>query len=439
MPTETIFIGSSSEGQRYAQVIASAIRKEHPSLRLRCWWHKEVFKQGEVFIETLEREVKSASSGIFVFSPDDLTEVREELRWMPRDNILLEYGMFVGLKGRPRVAIVQVGEAKLPSDLSGVTVARVGSRMDDDVLADEVMAQLRGWLDRLPTAANQDPHPGVTEVLAKLRPDLVSWPPRNVRHFDRTASQLLRSTYESTRTDNLGVNDVFARAAQLEAENSLSISAYDTTGPAGWIGPATYRYLAHQVREYLFANRTDGAWKPFVHEWLHKALVASLKRAAAKLKEQESLSRFDDSSYELPEVGVPKLQYSRVLLWTEEELDDPLAEPIINIHDAFRIPLFYAPVTNKSPEKELAFVVFEKRNGDCSALYGLRDNGYDTARDRTSLEGGLLGHRGYALDLYRKVLERDDLMLATDALWILRRSRQREERRSAGEKQTTGV
>ena len=435
---QVVFVGSSLEGRQYAHSISTVLRQEWPSIDQRCWWHTDVFRAGEAFIESLERESQTATAAVFVFSPDDPAKVRERAERMPRDNVLFEYGMFVGLKGRRRVALVQVGDAKLPSDLAGITVVRVPKDSTEDTMRDIALAGLRGWVERL-ASNSADPMPTVTEILSGLRSKLEGWRPSEAHDFDRTASQLLRSTYESIRTDNRGVNTAFARLAEHEAKEAVSISAYDTTGPAGWMGPATYRYLAFQVREYLFANRLDGTFKLFVHDWLQSAVEHALEKAMYRPPYAESITPFDDAEAELPSAGIPKLQYSRVLVWTEEELSDPLAEPIINLHDAFRIPLFFVPVAEDAKEKELAFVVFEKRDGRSSALYGLRQFEYNTARDTESLNGGNIPGYGYALDLYKEILKRPDLMFASDARAGLDASRPHVQRHESLNARTHGA
>lgn len=414
--TETMFIGSSSEGLELTKVIAARLRAAYPTIKQRCWWHGEVFRHAETFIESLERESKAATCAVFVVTPDDEATIRKQERRIPRDNVIFEYGLFAALCGRSRVAIIQVDGAKLPTDLSGMSVAPVQTNGNEDELADNVVDALRNWTKRL-RALDADSLPAVSEFLADIRSSLSQWERDSVRRFDRTAAQLLRITAVSVLTDNQGVNKVFADLAEAQLPNCLSISAYDATGPAGWVGADTYRYLAAQVREYLYANGAADRWEPYVHDWLYAALTVCLERAAQRLMDRESKTRFDNEK--LPEVGEPRLQYSRILVWTREELADPSAEPIIDFHEAFRIPLFYLPVSERAAAKQAAFVVFEKRNHSCSALYGVKQYNYDTARDQTSLSSGRIPGLGDALEEYKRALLKPDLMLAKDARELL--------------------
>jgi predicted nucleotide-binding protein with TIR-like domain len=410
--TETMFIGSSSEGLPLAEVIAARLRVAHPTIKQRCWWHREVFRHAETFIESLERESKAATCAIFVVTPDDTATIREQEKEIPRDNVIFEYGLFAGLCGRSRVAIVQVNGAKLPTDLSGMSVAPVQTNDNEDEFADNVVDALRDWTKRL-KILDTDPLPAVSEFLLNIRPSLSQWERDSARRFDRTAAQLLRVTAVSALTDNQGVNKAFADLSEAQLPNCLSVSAYDATGPAGWVGADTYRYLAAQVREYLYANGAADRWEPYVHDWLYAALTVCLERATQRLVDGESKTRFDNEK--MPGVGTPRLQYSRILVWTREELADPSAEPIIDFHEAFRIPLFYLPVAERAAAKQVAFVVFEKRNHTCSALYGVKKHNYDTARDQTSLSSGRIPGLGDALEEYKRALLKPDLMLAKDA------------------------
>lgn len=62
---------------------------------------------------------------ILVLTPDDLVESRKKQLSSPRDNVLLELGLFIGGIGRKRTFIVydRTTEIKIPSDLAGVTFA----------------------------------------------------------------------------------------------------------------------------------------------------------------------------------------------------------------------------------------------------------------------------------------------------------------------------
>lgn len=405
---ETIFVGSSGEGLNHARAIVAELAKRSRPIQLHAWWHEGVFRQGETFIESLEREARWASAAIIVFTPDDPADVRGIEQRVPRDNVLFEYGLFVNALGRARVALVQLDDARIPSDLRNVTVISL-STSDQNVFLDSAVQALDRWLAHLP----QPLLPMLHDQLQASIPVLKQLEDSKRDRFDRSITHLVQTLLLSAISESQGVNDAFVALAEWELGDSISISAADATGPAGWLGPAPYRYIASQVREYLFANRVDGRWCPVVHGWLDAAMQRAFATAHDRFGMAESATRFDNTGEVRFEVGEPRLQYSRILLWTEDELADPVADAVISLHEAFSIPLFYLPVQADSREKQIAFVAFEKRSRPPCVLYGERADGYST-KDRYS-RNGMVPRLGNALSYYQTLLSRDDLAFALDA------------------------
>jgi hypothetical protein len=62
---------------------------------------------------------------VLVVAPDDLIQSRGTSQQAPRDNVLIEIGLFVGILDRERTFVVfeRDGKIKLPTDLAGVTLA----------------------------------------------------------------------------------------------------------------------------------------------------------------------------------------------------------------------------------------------------------------------------------------------------------------------------
>lgn len=57
---------------------------------------------------------------MFILAPDDMTFSKDETKPAPRDNVLFESGLFMGVLGRERVFLVydQAVGLKIPSDLA---------------------------------------------------------------------------------------------------------------------------------------------------------------------------------------------------------------------------------------------------------------------------------------------------------------------------------
>jgi hypothetical protein len=116
-----VFIGSSAEGLGVAEAI-------QVNLDYDCdveLWSQGVFGLSEGTLEALVDRLTQFDFAILILTPDDLVFSREEVKQSPRDNVLLELGLFIGALGRKRTFIVydRNSRIKVPSDLAGVTSA----------------------------------------------------------------------------------------------------------------------------------------------------------------------------------------------------------------------------------------------------------------------------------------------------------------------------
>jgi Predicted nucleotide-binding protein containing TIR-like domain len=114
-----IFVGSSSEGERYADA-ATNVLQEVGGLDVTHW--RDAFKQGSTFIEDLLTNLSRSDFGIFVFSTDDVLLIRGEEHQAPRDNVVLEWALFTGRLGRDRTFLLCPKGVRVPSDLAGMVV-----------------------------------------------------------------------------------------------------------------------------------------------------------------------------------------------------------------------------------------------------------------------------------------------------------------------------
>jgi predicted nucleotide-binding protein len=137
-----IFIGSSTETVKRGAVteIATWIsRKGHTPKR---WDDTGVLPATASIWDALVEVAHKVGAALFIFSPDDLTWHREAVVHLPRDNVLLEYGLFTGILGRSKVIMCVRHEAKIASDLHGI----IYCGLDDLPSARSV---LENWLDAL--------------------------------------------------------------------------------------------------------------------------------------------------------------------------------------------------------------------------------------------------------------------------------------------------
>jgi hypothetical protein len=191
--------------------------------------------------------------------------------------------------------------------------------------------------------------------------------------------------------------------------------------------------LTAQIRFYAEANATGQRWELEVGVSLHDAICRALLNAK-KQRLPRSRTPFDDPR-RLSWKGArrPRLEYARILLWSEEDLLDPVAALIIEIHLAFNVPLFFLNTARTA--RAFDFICFH-----C----GLRDgaaegapmsvgcvNSWDPEKQSFTLSHFRDGRvhanaddptRGvFAGDLFAEYLANEDLMFAADAKEMLER------------------
>jgi hypothetical protein len=83
-----------------------------------------VFELSDNALDNLIKAVSDCDFAVFVFQPDDIVRIRDQERRMARDNVVFEFGLFVGGLGKERVFyLVPKGSdgMRLPTDLIGVS------------------------------------------------------------------------------------------------------------------------------------------------------------------------------------------------------------------------------------------------------------------------------------------------------------------------------
>jgi hypothetical protein len=134
-PKPRLFIGSSSEGLPIAHVAEQQLQ----SIATTSIWTDAGFTTGRLLLEEIEKELKDFDFALLVASPDDLLVKRDQVGKVMRDNVLFEFGFFIGILGRRRTfLLVPDNEALiLPSDISGLLTATYSHLKDKT-------AELRG-------------------------------------------------------------------------------------------------------------------------------------------------------------------------------------------------------------------------------------------------------------------------------------------------------
>lgn len=129
----SVFIGSSREGLDVAREVELHLQDDAtPTI-----WKYGVFGLGSGTLETLMNALDRFDFAVMVLSKDDLLESRDKSYTAPRDNVILELGLFMGRLGRERTFIVHEEDPnlKIPSDLAGITLSPYHKREDHNMTA----------------------------------------------------------------------------------------------------------------------------------------------------------------------------------------------------------------------------------------------------------------------------------------------------------------
>ena len=119
-PRPVLFVGCSTEALSLGRAIQSALDYDPIIVKV---WTDGIFRPSQFPVESLEHELHLVDFAAVVLSPDDTIVSRDEKSDAPRDNLILELGLFMGALGRARTFLVcpRGVEIKIPTDLMGIT------------------------------------------------------------------------------------------------------------------------------------------------------------------------------------------------------------------------------------------------------------------------------------------------------------------------------
>ena len=149
-PRPVVFVGSSKESLHIAQAIRVDLKSPEVVVRL---WTDGVFVASQFGhpIIALEKQVREADFAILVLGPDDKVLSRNERSDAPRDNVILELGLFMGALSHKRTfMIIPRGcDIKIPTDLLGLTAMHYdpGDNEDIAISLGPACEQLRRTID----------------------------------------------------------------------------------------------------------------------------------------------------------------------------------------------------------------------------------------------------------------------------------------------------
>jgi hypothetical protein len=119
-----IFIGSSSEGLSTAEFVRDTLSNDFDCV---VWNDGTVFGLNVSYLDSLLKAGSMFDFGILVATKDDKTQSRKKGFDSPRDNVVFEFGLFMGRLGKFRTLILLEEGTKLPSDMNGITISTFNS------------------------------------------------------------------------------------------------------------------------------------------------------------------------------------------------------------------------------------------------------------------------------------------------------------------------
>lgn len=140
-----VFIAGSSESSEELMFLARLIEEEgHEPLP---WSKAGLFPLGNYVFEALQQVSREVDAALFVFNEDDRVWYRSDMTQQPRDNVLIEYGLFAGSLGIKNTIICYKGNPKIASDLKGVMLCDLNKPY-------KAQTELKQWLKRLQSAGS---------------------------------------------------------------------------------------------------------------------------------------------------------------------------------------------------------------------------------------------------------------------------------------------
>jgi hypothetical protein len=136
-----LFIGSSSEQIATLNEIITLIGDA-----VACTSWTNAFSFNKSGLDSLIKQTRLSDFAILLATKDDVTNTRGEAHATPRDNVIFEFGLFLGAAGPEKCYLIAEHDADLPSDLDGITVAKftrvAGQYNSLDKIVENIIVQI---------------------------------------------------------------------------------------------------------------------------------------------------------------------------------------------------------------------------------------------------------------------------------------------------------
>ena len=120
-----------------------AVWLEECGCSVQRWDEPGLFVPGEYVFQQLMSVSNSVDAAILIFGEDDKTWCRGGIVSSPRDNVLVEYGLFSSILGPKRTIICRVGNTKMPTDIDGIVYVEIAQDK-----MERARLEIKTWAER---------------------------------------------------------------------------------------------------------------------------------------------------------------------------------------------------------------------------------------------------------------------------------------------------
>lgn len=113
-----IFIGSSAKSLSISHQVGNLLADVGD-----CVVWSNAFTQNKSNLDSLIRQTKIADFSVLIATKDDILLKKDEIHDVARDNVIFEFGLFLGSTGTNRSYMLVEEGINLPTDLDGITLS----------------------------------------------------------------------------------------------------------------------------------------------------------------------------------------------------------------------------------------------------------------------------------------------------------------------------
>lgn len=254
-----IFIGSSIEGLSVAYSIQQNLTHDAEV----TVWDQGVFELSKTTIESLTSALEKSDFGIFVFNNDDIIRIRDIKKNTVRDNVLFEFGLFIGKLSRERVYFVIPSETELhlPTDLLGITPGKYDSKREDGSLQaalGPVSNQIKLLIKKLGRVNSDDGIPNSSEnTVENLNEEKAWYQDFADKKYKEAKNKLEAINKKEKEKDAILQNKIWIAYCDFKINEVEGIKQFESILKNNSTNIISYRGIA---RIYLWEEYLDNAY-----------------------------------------------------------------------------------------------------------------------------------------------------------------------------------